>query len=431
MANTYITMQEVAEDLLIDFQNSLLVTATTWRGYEDDITNAHTDTGGSVKVRKPVRYNVGTGATITGTTSTVEKEVTLTVDQRRFVEANFTTQDLTLSAKDQFRKRFITPMGRDLANTVDNYNAALMGADLNYFLGTAGSAPAEYKDAALTNSFMDQLGIRAADRWLGYGTDTYAELISEGTLQNSFDLQLNKDVTRRGQLGQIADFQSYKTIFAPKQIAGIGDIAATPTAGFVSAGNVKTTVTSGNTIIVENLGVSSTGVFNPNDKIKIAGYYSVNPITGDSTGKLIQFTITNAVPVDSDGSAEATITVSPAIISAATDPYRNVSGSVGILGGAGSAISLASANSGVGSTTLLPYEINLAYVPEAVLFAAPPLMIPNSVVPKAAGLATDPETKISIRVLETYDGINDKIITRADILFGTQVLSDRIVGLLG
>ena len=51
MANTYVTMQEVAEDLLIDFENNLLVTATTQRGYEDDITNAHTDTGGTVKVR--------------------------------------------------------------------------------------------------------------------------------------------------------------------------------------------------------------------------------------------------------------------------------------------------------------------------------------------------------------------------------------------
>jgi hypothetical protein len=431
MANTYITMQEVAEDLLIDFQNSLLVTATTWRGYEDNITNAHADTGGSVKVRKPVRYNVGTGATITGTTSTEEKEVTLTVAQRRHVEANFTTQDLTLSAKDQFRKRFITPMGRDLANEVDNYVATKMGEKLNYFLGTAGAAPATYKDAALTNSFMDQLGIRAADRWLGYGTDTYAELISADTLQNSFDLQLNKGITRRGQLGMVADFQSYKTIFAPQHTAGIGLVSAAPSAGFVAAGNVKVTVTSGNTLVIENLGASTTGVFNPNDKIKIAGVYSINPISGISTGKLMQFTITNAVAVNSSAGGEATITVSPAIISSATDAYRNIDNTSGIVGDVGSAVSLASANSGVGSTTLNPFEINMAYVPEAVLFAAPPLMIPNSVVSKAAGQATDPETKISIRVLETYDGINDKIITRADVLFGAEVLNDRIVGLLG
>jgi hypothetical protein len=430
MANTYITMQEVAEDLLIDFENNLLVTATTERGYEDDITNAHTDTGGTVKVRKPVRYNVGTGAVITGTTSTVEKDVDLTVDQRRFVEANFTTQDLTLYAKDQFRKRFITPMAVRLANEVDTYVADQMGLNINFFTGTAGVAPAAYSDAALTSALMNKLGIRMNDRWLGFGEDSYASLISAGTLQNSFDMQLTRDINRDAQLGKIANFQSYHTLFTRQQIAGVGDSSATPTAGFVSAGNVKTTVTSGTAIVVENLQAADTGTFLEGDKIKIAGVFSVNPITLQSTGELMQFTVTADAAITSGG-GEVTIAVSPSIISSATDPYRNISNTSGIPGGAASAISLASANTGVGSTVSVPYEINMAYVPEACLFAAPPLAMPRSVAGDATGRAVDPDTKVSIRLIEDYDVINDKVITRADILFGTTVLNDRIVGLLG
>lgn len=429
MANTYITMQEVAEDLLIDFQNNLLVTATTERGYEDDITKAHTDTGGSVKVRKPVRYNVGDGATITGTTSTVEKDVDLTIDYRKHVEANFTLNDLTFYAKDKFRERFITPMGVRLANEVDKIVADEMGKAISIFTGTAGVAPAAYSDAALTSALMNKQAIRMDNRWLGYGEDSYAQMISAGTLQNSFDMKLTRDITRDGQLGRIANFASYHTIFTRQQTAGIGEVAATPTSGFVDAGNVKTTVTSGSSIVIEGLGGPTTGAFLEGDKIKIANVFSVNPITLQSTGELMTFTVT--ADADSSAGGEATISVSPAIISSATDPYRNISNTAGIPGGATTLVTLASSNTGAGSTGKVPYEINMAYVPEAVLFGAPPLAIPRSVSREAAGRHTDPETKVSIRLVEDYDVINDKNIVRADVIFGVTVLQDRIVGLLG
>jgi len=431
MANTYVTMTEVAEDLLQDFENNLLVTATTWRGYEDDISNAHTDTGGSVTIRKPIKYNVGTSATITGTTSTVEKSTTLTVDQRRNVEANFTTNDLTFYSKDKFRERFITPMAKELANAVDLYVADEMGKAINFFSGTAGTKPSSYGAVADTGALMNKLGIPMADRWLGLSEDSYSSLMTAGTLQNSNDIQINRDITRRGQIGMINDMQSFHSIFMKRQIAGIGDSSATPASGLVAAGNVKTTVTSGSTLVVENLQNSDTGVFQPGDKITIAGAFSVNPITQTSTGQLMQFTITDAAAIDSSASGEATITVSPAIISASTDPYRNISNTSGIVGGTGSAISLATSATVAGTAATVPYEINMGYVPSAVLFAAPPLAMPKSISGEAAGRATDPDTKVSIRMIEDYDVINDKVITRADVIFGVQVLDDRIVGLLG
>lgn len=431
MANTYVTMQEVAEDLLIDFQNALLITATADRQYEDDITNAHTDTGGSVKIRKPVRYNVGDGAVISGTTSTEEKSTTLTIDKRKHVEANFTTVDLTLSTKDQFRKRFIKPMGVHLANKVDLDVGNDIANAINYFSGTAGVRPSAFSAAADIAANMDLLGMPTNDRWLAFGPKAYASFISAGSLQNSFNTEMNKSITRNGQLGRVADFQSYKTIYTRQQIAGIGEVAATPSAGFVDAGNVKTTVTSGSTIVVEGLGGPTTGVYNPGDKIKIAGVFSVNPISKISTGELMTFVITNAAAVNSSAGGEATITVSPAIISSSTDAYRNISNTSGITGGAGSLVTLASANSGAGSTTLSPYEINMAYVPGGVIFAAPPLVLPRGLPADAMGRAVDPETKVSIRILETYDGINDKQITRADIIYGTDVQNDFVYGLLG
>lgn len=432
MADTYVTMQEVAEDFLIEFQNNLLITATTDRGFEDDITNAHTDTGGTVKIRKRVRYNVTDGATISSVPDTEEKSTDLTIDQRKHVVADFTTNDLTFFTKDRFRERFIKPMATALANKVDQAVGAEIGAKVNYFNGTPGTRPSAFEAAALVAADMDLLGMPMDDRWMGFAPKAYASFISANTLQNSFVMDLSRDITRKGQLGIIHEFQSYKSIYVPTQIAGIGDSSATPANGFVAAGNVKTTVTSGNTIVVENLQPSDTGVFNPNDKIRIAGVYSVNPGPDHiSTGNLMTFTITNTTPVDSTAGGEATITVSPAIISAATDPYRNISNTAGIPGGAGSAITLATGNTGAGSTTLLPYEINLAYNKGGVLFAAPPLALPRGIPSDAKGSMTDPETKVSIRIAEFYDGLNDKVITRADVIYGIDVQNDFVFGLLG
>ncbi len=433
MANTNITMQEVAEDFLIEFKNNLLVVGTSDKQFEADMTRAHTDTGGSITIRKRVRYNVGDGATISSVDDREEKSTSLTIDKRKHVATDVTSREMTFDVKDRFNERVVAPMAKALANKVDRDLATDIGKEINYFTGTAGTRPSAYIDASDVAAGMDLLGMPSEERWIGFGPLAYSSFISSSTLQNSFDQQLNRDITRNGQLGRIADMQSYKSVYVPRQLAGVGDSSATPSNGFVDAGNVKTIVTSGNTIVIENLQPSTTGVFNPGDKIQIAGVFSVNPGPDHvSTGIPMQFTITNTSAVDSDVSGEATITVSPSIISdvGGDNPYRNISDPTGIQGGVTSAVSLASANSAAGASDT-PYEVNIAYNKGGIVFAAPPLALPFGVPAADMGTKTDPETGISIRMVRYYGGNNDTSTIRADVIYGYDLQQDFMYGLLG
>ena len=244
-------------------------------------------------------------------------------------------------------------------------------------------------------------------------------------MQNSFVESINKDITKRYMAGVLAGMELMHTFFVPPHEAGIGDVTATPANGYVAAGTVKTNVANGaNTITITGLG-TETGVFLEGDKIKIPAFYSVNPIETDlQSGEPIQFTVladANSV------SGDVTISVSPTVIHDATDPYQNVNAQIT----ATSPVFVASANTGVGSTGKVKYKTNVAFHKDAIQFAAPPLVIPNSVVPRAAGRSVDPETGISIRLVEFYDGINDKTVTRMDILFGILINAELATGYLG
>jgi hypothetical protein len=426
MANTFVNMTKVSEDILIDFHNELNITGTAWKGYEKDLTNQSWSTGGTVTIPLPVNYIVGDGATITGTSDTTENSDTLTVSYRKNVQANFTSKEMTFDSDVKFRERFIKPMAKNLANIVDKTTADEIKYAVYNHIGTAGTLPNTYKSAAAAGVSLNKLGVRSDDRWLGFNEDAYLEVISAGTLQNSNDVNMTRDINRKFLMGGIADMTTYHSVYMPTHIAGIGDSSATPASGVVAAGNVKTTVTSGNSIVVENLQASDTGVFLKGDKITIAGVFKVNPISLETTNELMQFVV--LADANSSAGGEATITVSPSIISSSTSPYRNISSTTGIAGGAGSTISLATANTGSGSTVKVPYKISVAYVPEAILFAAPKLAMP---VDGMKGMKQDPETGIAIRTVADYDVLNDKNIWRTDIQFGIKIKADRMVAILG
>lgn len=429
MADTFTTMTQVADEALAFFHNKMGLTAVSTKEYQSQFQNKAWDTGQTIKVRQPNNYLVSDGAVISSIPDTTERTVDLTLNYRKKVVMDFTTADLTFYTKHQARQRFIEPAVLALSNQVEKQVATDLVAAVTNYKGTAGTAPTTYGSLAQVKAFMNKMGIPEQQHFF-FQEDNYADFISNSNLQNSFNTQINTDISKKYFLGELADLMVSHSIHLPVHTAGIGDSSATPSNGFVAAGNVKTTVTSGNTLVIENLQGSDTGVFLEGDKIKIAGVYSVNKIDPTmQTGELIEFTV--LADANSTAGGEATITVSPTIDSAATSPYRNISNTAGIPGGAGSAVSLATANTGAGSTGKVPYKTNVGFHPNAILFAAPPLVIPKSVAGAAAGRSIDPDTGISIRFIEDYDVTNDRIITRMDILFAIKINPEYAIALLG
>lgn len=427
MADVFTTMEQVAREALVQFHNFLGLGATANTSYKEQFnSDGSWDRGGSVTIRKPNRVLVVDGATL-GSQDLTERTTTLDLTFRKHVPLNFTTSDMTHVVKQKFTERFIDPAVLALANQVETSIADEMRKAFYFYNGSAGTSPSTFKNLADIRAKMNLLGIPMDKRQMFWNEDDFSSFASDSKLQNSFDKDISTPINRDMFIGRLAGMTHFSSPVSPVQQAGTGDAADTPASGLVGAGNVKTLVVSGTVIVLENLANNST--FKVGDKLQIAGVRSVNPITRQSTGKLMTFTIT--ADADSTSGTEVTLAVSPSVVSDTNSPYRNIDNVTGIAAGVSSAVSLVTGNTDSGSTTLIPYRMNLAYHQDAINFAAPPLVIPDSVLPAASGRAVDDQTGISLRVIKTYNGSSDIETTRLDILYGIRINAEYIVGLLG
>ena len=117
----------------------------------------------------------------------------------------------------------------------------------------------------------------------------------------------------------------------------------------------------------------------------------------------------------SDGSGNATITISPAIIT--EGPYQTVS-----------AAPADDALITVMGTESTAYPINLGYHKNAFALVTCPLIMPDGVAFKAQ----ESSDGLSVRVVKDYDITNDEEIIRMDILYGWKTiypdLACRLIG---
>ncbi|MNE04066.1 P22 coat protein [compost metagenome] len=215
---------------------------------------------------------------------------------------------------------------------------------------------------------------------------TQARTVS--TLAGLFNSQAKlKDQFEMGQMGMdTLGFDWYMDQTIIKHVSGS-----------FSAGTVNGASQTGSTLVTNAI----TGTLNKGDIITIAGVFAVNRVTKLTTGELQQFNVTANVL-----NGATSIPIYPAIV-VAPAAYGTVTASPAN----GAAITLL----GPASTT---YRKNLAYVPEAFTLATADLDLPRGV-NEAARESYD---GISIRMISAYDIINDRFITRLDILYGYTML---------
>jgi hypothetical protein len=136
------------------------------------------------------------------------------------------------------------------------------------------------------------------------------------------------------------------------------------------------------------------------DVFTVAGVYSVNPQTRESTGSLQQFVVTEASTAS--GGAWTDIKVSPAMYTPS-----NALATISAFPQDGAAITFLGAASGT-------YAQNLVYQKDAITFATADILLPQGV--DMASRAV--HNGISLRVVRQYDINNDRMPCRIDVLYG-------------
>jgi hypothetical protein len=394
MANSILTPTVIAKELLMQFKNGMGFSANVDKSYSKDFAKKGAKIGASETIRKPNRFTVTSGAAYSAQDVT-EDSVTLTIDTQKHVGFDFLSSDLTLSI-DEFGDRYLKPAALALVNQVDIDGLALAAKKVANAVGTAGTTPAALLTYLQAMQKIQESAGPQDDNY-SYHINPAAQVKIVDALKGLFadQSELSKQY-KRGIMGTAAGGEWYMSQNLYSHTSG--QQGGTPLMNGSTASGASQVVTDGWTAAAANR-------LKAGDVFTIAAVYKVNPITKQSTGVLQQFVVT--ADVASDGSGNATISISPSIYS--TGSLQNVDA----LPADNAALTIVHGASAVTVSNLLMHK-------EAFALAFAPLQRPEGV--DFAAVETDPDTGISLRVARQWDVSTDKFKTRVDVLYGWKEL---------
>lgn len=394
MSNSILTDSIIVKESLMELKNQLGFTKNVNRQYDDRFAVAGAKVGDTINIRKPSRYEVTTGATL-NIQDTQDQSVALTLDSQYHVGMAFSSKDLTLSV-DAFKERYVKPAVTALANKVDYSGHLAMYKKIYSSVGvpSASALPSTLKGFTQAKARMALLG--ASTDNLTAVVDPLVEASMVEGLKSLF--QSSEQIKQQYEKGIMGYAAGSKFISSSNVVKHtIGALGGTPLMNGTTAAGATTLVTDGWT--------NSTGALKAGDVISIAAVYAVNPQTRQSTGELAQFVVVS--DATADGSGNMTITVDRAIY--ASGQYQNVN-ALPLDGAAITTFGHASSYAGI----IAPQ--NMVFHKDAFILGCADLELPKGMA--MAARASDPESGLSIRFVKGYDIVNDREISRLDILCG-------------
>lgn len=393
MANALITPDIIAKEALMQLENNCVMGKLVHREYRNEFVKV----GATIDVRKPVKFSVTDGATRSNQ-DVQEVSTSFTIDKRKHVSWKFSTVDLTTSVED-YSERYIKPAMISLANQVDSDLLALYKG-VSMYTGTAGTTPTTFAHFGAPAVRMDRGAVPSEDRRLVL--DPASAFNVSDMLKGLYNPDLVKGAIRGRSMGPLAGFDTYMDQNVKTHTVGTWGTTplvngASQNVTYAAAGHSYGSTSQ--SLICDGF-TNTTGTAKAGDKFTIAGVYAVNPVSKDTLPLLQEFTV--QADVTADGSGNATITISPAIIT--SGPFQTVSAAPAD----NAAITRVSSN----------YVANLAFHKNAFGLVTLPLEMPDSVGWKAR----ESHNGYSVRVVKDYDIDNDEEIIRLDIFYGVKTL---------
>lgn len=357
MPNAFRTTQYILDDVFIRFWNSLSFARTANRSLEGNFKDLKFATGQTINYRLEERYLGGEGATAVAE-DRVQIVRPLTISKQYHTMVDYTGFNLTFDrARDEpYLEMANAPRAKMLANKVERFIASEnLQTSVYQAVGTPG-VPVDFNVISSADAYMTELGIpEDGKRYLGTSPRVAASLAN--SLSNFFNPTVNTGALIDGFVGHLSGFDMFKTNFLFRQIAGTGQAAGAPPAGFRLGGTVTNgPISSGSSIAVTGL-VANSIAFRKGDSIEIAdaaGVFMVNPLTYQPLAQRAQFVVT--ADVVSTAGGLATIPVSPEIV--VTGARQNISAAI---------------PNGAQVLLALDHNVSVAYHSQAIVFAAPPI----------------------------------------------------------
>jgi len=396
MANNFKNTSLVTRLMLKEFMNSLQMGAKVDRQLDDQFRKV----GETINVRRPVMFVATDGAVISTTDDVEERTAAVTLDQRKKVNFEITSQDLTLSVED-FTKRYVQPAAAELAQQVESSIADVYKA-IGNFVGTPGTAPSTFLEVGAAAKVLTKLGTPMNVRWSAFYDEDASLALADG-LKTVFPTEIAKKAIEEAAIGRYSKFELFENQSLKLHTVGV----ATGTPLIDGAAQETTYASSGDawtqTLVTNGWTNSIAGILLAGDVITIAGVNSVNRKTRVDTGDLQTFTVVSDATSGAT-TGPATLTISPPMI---------ISGAYQTVTNAPADDAVITVKTGAGGSS---HKQNLAFHENAITLAMAPLDLPQD----GATASRESFDNISIRAVRQYDIINDKTIYRFDILYGVK-----------
>ncbi|MCD9026041.1 P22 phage major capsid protein family protein [Cohnella silvisoli] len=137
MANTYLTVQDIARNALLRLRNNLVTLPLVHRDHSGEFKNK----GDSVQVKRPNTFTAQEFNGATAPQDINESEVTVKLDKIADVSVDVTSKELTLNIND-FSNQIVNPAMEAIAQKIDRDLLGLY-LDIPYHVGTSGTTPTD------------------------------------------------------------------------------------------------------------------------------------------------------------------------------------------------------------------------------------------------------------------------------------------------
>lgn len=381
----------MAKEFLRHFENSNTFSKYVNKNYAKEYTNNTFRPGTVINIPKPARFAVTSGATASFPDIT-EESVSLTVSQYNSSFAPTSVEMTTSVSKDQFSERYIKPMAVALSSQVDKDGLALVTTTVANATGTPGTTPSALSTYLTAKAIALEHGMPVDDQISCIvnpaGEASIVDAL-KGLFHSSSDIEKQY---REGKMGMVIGAKwSMDQLVAARTVGAQG---GTPLINGASQ--------TGATLAIDGCSNSITGWAKAGDIFTIAGVYAVNPVTKQSTGRLQQFVVT--ADGASNGSGQiAALAITPSIVTSGTT--QNVS--------AGPADNAAITMLGSGGAAAVS---NVLFHKDAFTLAVIPMQTYGGL--DKSAVEYDPDTGIAVRFTQGMDVTNDKLLVRADVLYG-------------
>lgn len=387
MANNLLTVDQITREALRVLHQQLNFIGNINKQYDDQFQAGGAQIGDSLRIRKPPKYTVRSGKTIDVQDST-ERSTTLTVDNQKGVDLEFTSKDRTLYIED-FSDRFLKPAMAALAADIESDVLSLY-KDVYQQISNIGSSMTFQN--VLNGRKKLNYSLTPKDNNRNVLLDEQANVDLVDALKGLF--HSGDEISQQylqGMIGRTAGFDFYENTLLPTHTSGGRGQTGYKVNGAGQTGDKLTVDTGSNSI-------------NKGDVFTISGVNKVHPETKADLNQLQQFVVTEDY---SGGSGD--ISISPSIVTSGAE--QNVTNSPAD----NNDLSFESS----ASTT---YNISLAFHRDFATFATADLVMPEGM-----DFATrQTYDGVSMRVIRGYDINNDNFPCRIDVLYGYQILRPQL-----